>query len=151
MSRETTFVTDTFDRDFLTSTLYHLTERVGADLRGAGKLARTVTLKLRYADFNTVTRSLTSKQGVDSDHDIFNIGQKLLLQALIGEEQPVRLIGIGISGLVSESRQMNMLDERQARLNALSKAVDSIRSRYGFDTIKTGRTVEFKDNPRDRI
>lgn len=151
MSRETTFMTDTFDLDSLTTTLYQLTERVGADLRGAGKLARSITLKIRYADFNTVTRSLTLKQGVDSDRDIFNIAQKLLLQALVAEKQPVRLIGIGVSGLMSESRQMNMLDERPARLAALSKAVDGIRSRYGFDAIKTGRTVEFKDNPRDRI
>ena len=150
MSRETTFITDTLDRDFLTSTLYHLTERVGADLRGDGKIARTVTLKLRYADFNTLTRSLTLKQGVDSDHDIFNIGQKLLLKELVAEKQPVRLIGIGVSGLVSESRQMNMLDERSERLAALSKVVDRIRSRYGFDAIKIGRTVEFKDNPAHR-
>ena len=150
MSRETTFMTDTLDRDFLTSTLYHLTERVGADLRGDGKLARTFTLKLRYADFNTLTRSLTLKQGVDSDQDIFDIGQKLLLKELVAEMQPVRLIGIGVSELVSESRQMNMLDERPARLAALSKAVDRIRSRYGFDAIKTGRTVEFKDNPTNR-
>ncbi len=150
MSRETTFMTDTLDRDFLTSTLYNLTERVGADLRSAGKLARTIMLKLRYADFNTVTRSLTLKQGVDSDQDVFNIGQKLLLQELIVEKQPLRLIGIGVTGLVSVSRQMNMLDERLVRLAALSKAVDGIRSRYGFDAIKTGRTVEFRDNPTPR-
>jgi DNA polymerase-4 len=151
ISRETTFTTDTREREFLTATLYRLTERVGADLRGTGKLARTVTLKLRYADFNTLTRSLTSKQGVDSDQGIFNIGQRLLLPALVIEKQPVRLIGISVSSLVTESRQLDMLDTRPARLVALNKAVDGIRSRYGFEAIKTGPTVEFKDNPRDRL
>lgn len=145
MSRETTFAVDTQGKDFLSSTLYHLTERVGAQLRADQKLARSVTLKLRYADFNTVTRSLTFKQGIDSDQAIFNTGQKLLSQALNAEKQPVRLIGIGVSGLVSGARQINMLDDKAERLALLNRAVDRIRNRYGFDAIQTGRTVEFKD------
>ena len=145
MSRETTFTVDTLDKDFLSSTLYQLTERVGADLRAHEKLARSVTLKLRYADFNTVTRSLTFKQGIDADQAIFNTGQKLLTQALTAEKQPVRLIGIGVSGLVSGARQINMLDDKAERLALLNRAVDRIRNRYGFDAIQTGRTVEFKE------
>lgn len=151
MSRETTFATDTRDRDFLLATLYHLTERVGADLRSSGKLTRTVTLKIRYADFNTMTRRLTVKQGIDADREIFNIGEKLLAQVLAVEKRPVRLIGIGISTFVSESRQLNMLDERSVRLAALSKAVDGIRNRYGFDAIKTGRTAEHRDNQKEPV
>lgn len=145
MSRETTFAVDTLDKGLLSSTLYQLTERVGADLRAHEKLARSVTLKLRYADFNTVTRSLTFKQGIDSDRAIFNTGQKLLTQALTAEKQPVRLIGIGVSGLVSGARQINMLDDKAERLGLLNRAVDRIRRRYGFDAIQTGRTVGFKE------
>jgi hypothetical protein len=78
------------------------------------------------------------KQGIDADQDIFNIGQKLFSQAIVAEKQPLRLIGIGVSGFVLESRQMNMLDERPARPVALSKAVDNIRSRYGFVPLKPG-------------
>ncbi|MBI4283989.1 MAG: DNA polymerase IV, partial [Chloroflexi bacterium] len=59
ISRETTFDKDTRDRSFLKATLRYLGERVGADLRGRSKQARCVTLKLRYADFTTITRSHT--------------------------------------------------------------------------------------------
>jgi len=144
MSRETTFATDTLDREFLNATLYHLTERVGADLRSHEKLARSVTLKLRYTDFTTVTRSQTFKQAIDGNQDIFETGKKLLAQTLNARKQPVRLIGIAVSGFVPVVRQLDMLDGKTARLAELNRTVDRIRARYGFDAIKTGRTVELE-------
>ncbi len=57
ISRETTFEKDTRNRQFLEATLRYLGERVGADLRQRGKQAKCVTLKLRYADFTTITQS----------------------------------------------------------------------------------------------
>jgi len=59
ISRETTFIEDTLDRSFLRGVLGYLGERVGAELRREGKKARRVTLKLRYADFHTITRNRT--------------------------------------------------------------------------------------------
>ncbi|GAH80797.1 unnamed protein product, partial [marine sediment metagenome] len=67
ISRETTFGKDTKDRSLLKATLRYLSERVGADLRQRGKQARCITLKLRYADFTTITRSHTLKQTSDTD------------------------------------------------------------------------------------
>lgn len=146
MSRETTFATDTLDREFLMATLYHLTEWVGADLRSHDKLARCVTLKLRYTDFTTITRSLTFKEGIDADQAIFETGKRLLTQTLTARKQPVRLIGIAVSGFVPVARQLDMLDGKAERLNELNRAVDRIRARYGFDAIQTGRTVDFKES-----
>lgn len=145
MSRETTFAIDTLDREFLLATLYHLTERVGADMRAHEKLARSVTLKLRYADFTTVTRSQTFKQGIDADQAIFDTGKKLLTQTLTAQKQSVRLIGVALSGFVPTARQLDMLDGKAERLNELNRAVDRIRERYGFNAIQTGRTVDFKE------
>jgi DNA polymerase-4 len=146
MSRETTFAIDTLDREFLMATLYHLNERVGADLRSHEKLARCVTLKLRYADFTTITRSQTFKQGIDADQAIFDAGKKMLIAALTARKQPVRLIGIAVSGFVPVARQLEMLDGKAERLNELNRAVDRIRARYGFKAIQMGRTAEFGEN-----
>jgi len=143
ISRETTFGKDTRDHSLLKATLRYLSERVGSQLRQQGKQARCVTLKLRYADFTTITRRHTLKQSSDSDQTIFNTGVGLLNQAL--SQQKVRLIGIGVSSLTEPGRQLDMLDLSARRLEQLDKAIDRIRQKYGFTAIQTGRTLLLKD------
>jgi len=145
ISRETTFGQDTRDRSLLKATLRYLGERVGADLRQKGKRARCVTLKLRYADFTTITRRQTLSQTTDSDQTIFDTGVKLLNRELAGEKQPVRLIGTGVSALVAAGGQLAMLDSSARRQEQLNKAIDRIRKKYGFTAIQTGRTLKLKD------
>jgi DNA polymerase-4 len=144
-SRETTFGKDTSDTSFLKATLRYLSERVGSDLRRQGKLARCVTMKLRYADFTTITRQQTLSQASDTDQTIFDIGIKLLRKELSKEKQAVRLIGIGVSNLVEAGRQLEMLDASAQRLEKLNSAIDRIRKKYGFTAIQTGRTLLLKD------
>jgi len=144
-SRETTFGKDTRDRSLLKATLRYLGERVGADLRQRGKRARCITLKLRYADFTTITRRHTLSQTSDSDQTIFDTGLGLLKKTLGGERQPVRLIGIGVSELVESGRQLEMLDTSARRQEQLDRAIDRIRKKYGFTAIQTGRTLKLKD------
>jgi len=143
ISRETTFGKDTKDHSLLKATLRYLSERVGSQLRQLGKQARCVTLKLRYADFTTITRRHTLKQSSDSDQTIFNTGVGLLDQAL--SQQKVRLIGIGVSNLTEPGKQLDMLDLSARRLERLDKAIDRIRQKYGFTAIQTGRTLLLKD------
>ncbi|MFH0846820.1 MAG: DNA polymerase IV [Chloroflexota bacterium] len=139
VSRETTFAEDSLDLDFLNKVLWQLTEKVAADLRAYEKMARTVTLKLRYTDFTTITRSQTLKQGTDRDQDIYESGRVMLERALRANRAPVRLIGIGVSGFVTKSIQLELLDDRARRLSALYQTIDRIRDKYGFQAIKTGR------------
>jgi len=145
ISRETTFAEDTSDKTFLQAMLHYLCERVGAELRQENKLARTITLKLRYSDFETITRSFSNKVPMDGDDVIFAGTVKLLSQALAGNRKPLRLVGIGVSNLVSYGRQLNLLDSCSPRLEHLDKAIDRIRSKYGFTAIQTGRTLLLKD------
>ncbi|MFH1382460.1 MAG: DNA polymerase IV [Chloroflexota bacterium] len=145
ISRETTFAQDTGDRSAIKATLHYLSERVGVELREQGKQARCVRLKLRYADFTTITRSRTLLQTTDSDQAIFATGEKLLDRALSLGKQPVRLIGIGVADLTESGRQLNMLDVTAQRLEQLNKTVDRIREKYGFTAIQTGRTLLLKD------
>jgi len=145
ISRETTFGKDTGDSSLLKATLRYLGERVGSDLRQKGKLARCVTLKLRYADFTTITRQCTLSRASDTDQAIFDTGVKLLKEELHPKRQAVRLVGIGVSNLVETSRQMDMLDLSAGRLEKLNTAIDRIRRKYGFTAIQTGRTLLLKD------
>jgi DNA polymerase-4 len=145
ISRETTFAEDTADKVFLQAMLRYLCERVGAELRQETKHARTITLKLRYSDFETITRRFSSKEATDADEVIFAGAIKLLKQSLAGKRKLVRLIGVGVSNLVSYGRQLNLLDSRPQRLGHLDKAIDRIRNKYGFTAIQTGRTLLLKD------
>ncbi len=145
ISRETTFGKDTRDRSFLEATLWVQSEKVGADLRERGKQARCVTLKVRYADFTTITRSHTLRESASTDQTIFETGVGLLERALAKEKQAVRLIGIGVSNLVESSQQTTLFASTDRKLEELNKAVDRIRDRYGFGSIQTGRAIRLKD------
>ena len=151
ISRETTFGQDTRDHSLLKATLGYLGERVGAELRQEGRQTRCVILKLRYADFSTITRRTTLTKATDVDQTIINTGLMLLERTLSQEKKLVRLIGIGISNLTEPGRQLDMLDTSDSRLERLNKAIDRIRKKYGFSAIQTGRTLPLKDifPPRD--
>ena len=148
ISREVTFGEDTRDRAFLEAILWAQSERVGADLRKKGKKAKCVTLKLRYADFSTITRSHTLRESIDTAKVIFETGIGLLERALARDTQTVRLIGIGVSNLVESSQQTTLFAPSTQKLEEINKAIDRIRNIYGFDAIRTGRTIQLKDISR---
>ena len=145
ISRETTFARDTRGSVFLEATLRYLSERIGAQLREQGKQAKCVSMKLRYADFTTITRSKSLKQAVDADQTIFEVGAELLQRALLADKQLVRLIGIGVSNLMEPGKQLQLFDNSVRRLERLNQAIDRIRLKYGFTAIQTGRTFHLKD------
>jgi len=150
ISREITFAEDTRDRSFLESTLWAQSERVGADLRRQGRHARSVTIKLRYADFTTITRSRTLQHSIDTDQEIYATGIALLDRVLETEKRAIRLIGIGVSGLADAATQASLFSADTDRLNHLNRAIDQIRTRYGFDAIKTGRATRICPEREER-
>lgn len=145
ISRETTFEEDTRDRALLKATLSYFSEKLGAELREQGKRARCLTLKIRYHDFTTISRSRTLAQTTDSEQMVFRAGANLLDRALSADKRPVRLIGIGVSRLAEPDGQLNMLDSSVRRLEQLNRAIDRIRQKYGFTAIQSGRTLPLKD------
>jgi DNA polymerase-4 len=146
ISRETTFEDDTRDNVLLSATLRYLTERVGADLRELRKQAKCVSIKVRYADFTTITRQRTLPQLTDVDQTIFQTGNELLQKAVASDRRAIRLIGIGVSSLSEPGKQLSLIDSAEQRLEKLNRAVDRIRDRYGFTAIQTGSTLRLKDH-----
>lgn len=145
ISRETTFAEDTLDRRVLHAILRYLCERVGAELRQQNKQAKSVSLKLRYADFDTINRSHSSKEAFDSDDIIFATAAHLLDKALTRKQKLVRLVGVEVANLVSDAKQLYLFDYQAQRQERLDKAIDRIRKKYGFSSIQTGRTLALKD------
>lgn len=97
LSREVTFEEDTADFYIIKETLYALTEDVAARLKKTGYKGRTVTIKIRYSDFKTITRGFTFDAATDSLNDIWP-GTLKLLEA-VDFPKPVRLVGVKVSGL----------------------------------------------------
>ena len=145
ISRETTFATDSTDRDFLTATLRYLAERVGAELREGGRQTRCVVIKVRYSDFTTITRQRTLPQPVGTDEALFQTAADLLRVALASDGRAVRLIGTGVSNLSEPRQQLALWDMTDRRLEKLNRAIDRIRDRHGFTAIQTGRTLRLRE------
>jgi DNA polymerase-4 len=145
ISRETTFAQDTLDRRVLHAILRYLCERVSAELRQQNKQAKTVSLKLRYADFDTVNRSHSSKEATSSDDTIFATAVQLLGKALAAKQKLVRLLGVEVSNLVGDAQQLCLFDVNAQRQERFDKAIDRIRNKYGFNAIQSGRTLALRD------
>lgn len=131
-SRETTFSEDTLEVDALLATLLSLASDLGADLRNAKQLASKFSLKLRYSDFTTVTRTINTSH-TNSDQDIFHLARKLFL-ALWTRRIRVRLLGIEASHLLEDIEQHYLFAE-EGEKQQIYRAFDVIRARYGTDTI----------------
>jgi DNA polymerase IV len=144
MGAETTFEHDTDDRARLEATLRGQAERVARELRAGGVAASRVTLKLRFADFHTITRSHTG----DPTQDGLELYRRVTV--LFGRErlvQRVRLIGLSASTLgPPESGQLGLLDQNAVRRERLAQAVDGITGRFGTGAIRPAALVR----PRPR-
>jgi DNA polymerase IV len=132
VSSENTFHTDTSDLPFLHKELVRLTERVGYELRDEEKLAGCVTVKLRYANFETQTRQCTIPYTC-CDHIIIRHVKQLFTQ-LYRPGNPVRLLGVRVSHLVPGTYQMSLFDD-PGDMMRLYKAIDELRHRYGSQSV----------------
>ena len=138
ISREVTFDEDVTDVARLRRTLARHAERVGTDLRCAGRRARTVTLKLRWSDFTTPTRSRTLERPVNTTAALSEAGTGLLDELLHRDGmRPVRLIGLGVTNLVEDAVQLSFEDDGRHD-GRLDRALDAIRERFGTGAVSRG-------------
>ncbi len=137
VSQEVTFGDDLKDILLIRRTLLDLAERVAARLRDQKLAGRRVTVKVRYDDFTTVTRSRTLPRGIDNGRELFQVGLELLSRTDAGR-WPVRLLGLGAAdfaqaGMV-QAELFEPLRERQ-RQQALDHAADILRRRFGRSSV----------------
>ncbi len=136
ISNERTFLHDVSDPSTVLGQLRALSQRVAWRARQRGVLARTVTLKLRYADFETLSRSRTVTP-THCENAIHRVVLELF-HALPGERR-VRLVGVALSGLQAPTQQLGLPFTEPARPSA-GAAIDAVRERFGYDAIRLGGT-----------
>jgi DNA polymerase-4 len=142
ISHETTYDTDTGDVEELERTLSYLAQLVGRRLRDHRLFARTVGLKLRYANFRTLTRDVTLEEPTHLDSVIFEKVLGLFEKAWNRKEK-IRLLGVRASNLERAVFQRNLLEAPQKeKLERLAQAADKVRDRFGFDAVRLARSLE---------
>jgi len=132
IGRELTFDDDVSGGDPLRATLLSLTDSAVAGLRRKGLAARTVTLKVRFSTFHTVSRRRTLPRPVSAVRPLFGTVTALLDELDIGARQ-VRLVGVSVSGFTQNAFQLTLDDGW--REVALGEAVDRVREKYGFRSL----------------
>ena len=148
MSREETFATDLETDEQLETELLALAVRLGADLRGAGLRARTVTVKLRDHDFTTRSAAVTVPEGIESDRALYVTARSLLAKLRGKRRTAARLIGIAASHFADgPATQLTIFEDAAAspveteKDRRLSRAADELRRRYGRDVLKPGKLL----------
>ena len=144
IGRETTFEQDTADREFLARTMGVLAEDVARTLRAEGLAGRTVTLKVRYANFHTFTRNLTLPAPTNAGAVLYRAAARLLERVGV-PIPPVRLVGVSVSGLSTARLAQVPLFAPDDPNALIDEVVDAINERFGDRTIRPARDLDPDD------
>jgi DNA polymerase-4 len=118
--------------------LLALSERVCWRARKRQTAARTVTLKIRYSDFATLTRTRTLARATNEEQRVYSTVCWLLKRAWT-RKLPIRLVGVALSNLSGPSAQIGLFDG-PSQPGSVAPAVDAVRARFGYDAIRFGTT-----------
>ncbi len=143
VSTENTFHENTGDMDFLLSELVRMTEKVAFELRQDEKLAGCIAVKIRYPDFETTSKQV-SIDYTFRDDELIAVA-KDLFNKLYRKGKPVRLLGVRLSELTNHAMQANLFDDAEKKSN-LYKAIDSVKNKYGRNSLIKARTIRKQEN-----
>lgn len=145
VSREVTFAQDVEEAEEVRATLFALSERVAEDLRRHGLEGRTITLKLRYPDFATLTRRRTLPHPTVLGQAIFRAAWDLFLD--VWDQRPLRLVGVGVTNLQPVGRQLSFLPGPEDRWRRLAEVIDHLRERYGENALRPASLLKGRHPP----
>ncbi|MEX1661083.1 DNA polymerase IV [Thioclava sp. 15-R06ZXC-3] len=146
VSNETTFATDMTERAELLAQLWHMSQKVSARMKAREIAGRTVTLKLKRADFSSLTRQTQLEEPSQLADTLYRAGERLF--NALPPAMAYRLIGIGFSDLcAADGRDPvgDLLDPQASKRAGAERAADAIRARFGDTAINTGRGLTAKD------
>lgn len=141
ISMERTFERDTIDVSMLRTVIFAMAESLSYGLRTGDRMTGCISVKIRYADFNTYTKQVKIPY-TNADHiiipKIMELFDKLYQRRLL-----IRLVGVKLTDLVMGNYQINMFDDSEQMLN-LYKAMDTIRKRYGELSVQKAAAIGAK-------
>lgn len=142
ISKETTFITDISDIETLDGYLWRLAEQVSDRAKSKNWAGRVVTLKVKQANHQSLTRRITQREPTQMADRIYSAARALLDGVI--DKAPFRLIGVGISDLETPEgadQFMDLLEQDAAKRAKAERATDAIRERFGKDAIRKGRAL----------
>ena len=149
IGRDETFARDLDRDDALGAKLLALSDRAATDLREAGLLTRTVTVKIRDADFTTRQASRTLPEPVSSDRVVYAVARELLTRLRQARRVPARLLGVGLSQLVrlEAGMQPSLFESPEPareteRDRQIARVIDEVRQKFGPDALGRGGARE---------
>jgi len=145
IGNEVTFAVDTCDAQRIAGALFSLCESVSGRLHKASLKARTITLKIRFEEFDTYTKATSMHKSTNFSEDIYKVAKKLYTM-FEGNHKKVRLIGIKASGLIAadirDSIFVNAGDERKEEIH---RAIERIKIKFGEQSICKAASRMFRD------
>jgi DNA polymerase IV len=147
ISHETTFAVDVAEPETLRAWLLELTEQVARRLRRHQLGGRTVNIKVRSTDFHTITRARTLVRPTNVTQELWQAAAELLSGRAVADCLPVRLLGVGVSGLQADGKSQQQLfgDEEHRKHGQLDAVSDAIQNRFGGDAIRRGARLPRRD------
>jgi DNA polymerase-4 len=141
VSTEHTFGENIGDASVLRAELVRMTEKVAWQLREQDRMSGCLTVKVRYPDFETVSRQ-SSIPYTCYDDELIPVAHELFRQ-LYRTDRKVRLLGVRLSELTSGARQSNLFSDEERR-SQLYRAIDAVKDRFGRDALTRGGSMEGK-------
>lgn len=136
IGKENTFDYDLTDFESCRDEVLDLSGQVGWRLRRENLAGHTVTLKVKFADFHTITRSSTGDRLIAWDEDIFSLAEQMLRK--INVKPGVRLLGVSVSNLFRPEDEPVLGFAEDERMQRRNRAIDSLKSKFGENIIKRG-------------
>ena len=140
ISAAETFAQDLDDPEEILQEFLRLTEKAAARLRENGYYAKTISIKVRFADFSTISRSKTLPLPIDSTHEIYEIAKSLYL-ALNLDRARLRLVGISLDNLSEAAPEQLLLGAREKGWREADTAIDRAKLRFGGGSVRPGRLI----------
>jgi DNA polymerase IV len=138
ISTEETFDKDTIDVQYMYSELARMCERIAYELRSQNKLTGCITVKLRYSNFDTLTKQISIPYTANTN--VIQAKVRALFDKLYDRRLLVRLIGVRFSNMVQGSYQISIFDDTQEHIS-LYQAIDDMKKRFGSHVLMTGRSI----------
>ena len=148
ISAAETFPQDLDNPEEILTEFLRLTERATARLRDRDLFAKTISIKVRFADFSTINRSKTLPLPIDSTHDVYEV-VKGLYQALRIERARLRLVGVSLENLSQGAPHQMMLGEREVGWRQAEGAMDQARARFGKGSVRPARLISASEDDED--
>jgi DNA polymerase-4 len=144
ISAAETFARDLDDPEAILREYLRLTEKASARLRDRGLFAKTISIKVRFADFTTINRSKTLPLPIDSTQEIYEVVRTLYL-ALKIERARLRLVGVSLENLQEGAHEQLTLGSREKGWREADTAIDQARARFGSASVRPGRLIKGDD------